>query len=52
MRAGFLQPRRPFPGPIGHYSAGLALNTYTHSAAQMKQDTADTNGTAISQQMR
>ncbi len=38
-------------GVLGHYSAGLTLNTYTHATTQMKQDAADTIGAVIAQAM-
>ena len=51
MRAGLSQPKGPSPGHFG-ISVNLILNTYTHSAAQLKQDTANTIGAAINQQIR
>ena len=38
-------------GMLGHYSAGFALNTYTHATIQMKREAADTIGNVISQAM-
>jgi len=38
-------------GALGLYSAGFTLNTYTHAAAQMKQDAANTIRAVISRKM-
>lgn len=39
----------PLSGMLGHYSAGFPLGTYTHVAADMKRDAANTIGNVISQ---